>query len=456
VADTIGTVRVELTADPTGIAEGIEQASATLTRVSAIGTTIGNLLSSALFRLGDAISSTISGLIDGTSELTDRIAGPTQNAVTLLSNSFNRLSDIGQTALAGVLDRVLPGVARLASEFARSEAVMMLVKSGAEALVFTLKVLLTAAAAAWAGFQILAETLRAIAGAVSAALVGDWAGAEVAISAGISNVVATAGRAGELIKNIWRETAVTAGEAGERLNQNAEISAGAFRRLQAEGRRVFEATRTPVEALAERLRRLNVLLDAGVINWDTYQRAVARAKDVVSHVQDTMRDVAGAFEQAFVGIVTGSKSAKDALKDLLGQLAQIFARAAFRNILFSIFGDDPAFAGMFGGGLFKNANGGLYRVGGVGGTDSKIVAAMATPGEYVQFSNEDPRQAGGGMMQPRVVVNNYSPHNVAASRTSDEDLEVTVRGIVRDEMGSGRMNPVMSHKYGLRPRVRSR
>lgn len=51
-----------------------------------------------------------------------------------------------------------------------------------------------------------------------------------------------------------------------------------------EGRAVYEATRTPVENLSAETDRLNKLLQAGAIDWETYSRAIFAAQDAFDAV----------------------------------------------------------------------------------------------------------------------------------------------------------------------------
>jgi len=50
-----------------------------------------------------------------------------------------------------------------------------------------------------------------------------------------------------------------------------------------------------------------------------------------------------------------------------------------------------------------------------------------------------------------VVVNSYNAE-VQTERRDDKSLEITVRGLVRDEMAGGRTNAIMRQKYGMSPR----
>jgi hypothetical protein len=56
-----------------------------------------------------------------------------------------------------------------------------------------------------------------------------------------------------------------------------------------------------------------------------------------------------------------------------------------------------------------------------------------------------------------VTVNNYAGAEVEAGEGDDGEVQINIiRAVVRDEFASGRMNPVMAAKHGIRPRLRAR
>ena len=127
------------------------------------------------------------------------------------------------------------------------------------------------------------------------------------------------------------------------------------RQLQEEGRRVFEATRTPAEQLAAELDRLNRLLQQGAIDWDTYARAQFAAQDqfdasnkkavgdaekVGSLANDLGLSFSSAFEDA---IVNGGK-----LSDVMRGLEQDILRIITRKLITEPLGN--AITGFLGGG----------------------------------------------------------------------------------------------------------
>lgn len=63
--------------------------------------------------------------------------------------------------------------------------------------------------------------------------------------------------------------------------------------LQREAERVFEDTRTPLEAYEKELDKLNELLEEGLIDWDTYGRAVRKAREELEGVTSSAKEFAG-------------------------------------------------------------------------------------------------------------------------------------------------------------------
>lgn len=81
-------------------------------------------------------------------------------------------------------------------------------------------------------------------------------------------------------------------EEMERQQRRNEELAAAQQRVAEEGRRVFEAMRTPAEDLAAEIDRLNRLLQAGAIDWETYSRAQFAAQDAFDRSQQATKSAA--------------------------------------------------------------------------------------------------------------------------------------------------------------------
>jgi hypothetical protein len=484
MADEIGTVRVELVADPSGIQRGIEQASGALTRMAAVGTFVGNTLTTAFFAVAERFTETVTEIISGQGNIWDELSKDARNAATLLHNSFNEMGEGATQFQASIAERVLPGLAALVEKFTEVASNSTAAKIGVELLVGAFKVLATAAVLVLTTIQLLGQALATVGNAATAfgsalnavgaaLLTGNFAAAGQALAnlpakvgealkAGGTDIAQTLRDSAKLVGDVWNEAAISTERAGARIVVENEKLDRHMRRLGEQAKKVFEDTRTPFERLQFQIDRLNVLLEHGLISWDTYQRAVQQATDKISGAQEAMRAVGQSFEAAFVDAVTGAKSLQDALKSLLKDLARIAAQQVFRQLFGSAFGfigkgSSSGFgaAPTGGGGLPGFASGGSFEVGGAGGIDSQVVAFRATPGEMVAVGHDRATGKGSGSA-PKVTVNNYSNAEVTTERGRDDELIIAVRGIVQDEFASGRMNPLMAQNYGVRPRVRSR
>lgn len=63
------------------------------------------------------------------------------------------------------------------------------------------------------------------------------------------------------------------------------------RELMDRGRQVFEETRTPMERYQKRMEELQELLEAGAIDWETYQRALQKASDEMERTGEKAREI---------------------------------------------------------------------------------------------------------------------------------------------------------------------
>ena len=281
-------------------------------------------------------------------------------------------------------------------------------------------------------------------------------------------------KAGEAItrdsEEVATETANTWITAASRIKQEIEgtrrfdpEAGAALDELKSKAEQVFEATRTAAERLQMELVELHQLFKAGLIDADTYARAIAQAEDRFTGMSDRMDAIGRSLADVFSDAIMGARKLSDGLREVLQWLGRMMLNRAFMQ-LFVGEGGPPGTRGGLLGSLFGNlfgglpgfAKGGSFEVGGPGGIDSKLVAFRATPGERVTISKNGEDDGGLAILQPRVVVNNYADASVDSRTREDGTLELTVRAIVRDEFGSERMNPIMRNKHGIAPRLRAR
>lgn len=147
----------------------------------------------------------------------------------------------------------------------------------------------------------------------------------------------------------------------------AAAGASALSAAMSEGKAVFEATRTPAEAYGLEVERLNALLQKGAIDQDTYNRAITQAQDAFQQAELSGNQFASSLSDGlanvFSNIVDGSKSATDAIGDLIKSLGQMALQAGFKALLGGIFGGGGGFKLPFFANGTNSAPGGLAMVG---------------------------------------------------------------------------------------------
>lgn len=158
------------------------------------------------------------------------------------------------------------------------------------------------------------------------------------------------------------EPVITNTQAAGAASAAASDAASKLNAVMAEGRSVFEATRTPAEAYGLEVERLNKLLQQGAIDQDTYNRAVTQAQDAFEKADTASTDLASSLSSGladvFGSIIDGSKSAVEALGDLIGSLGKMLLHKGFEALIGGMFGGGGGniFSGLLGG-IGKNANG---------------------------------------------------------------------------------------------------
>ena len=155
-----------------------------------------------------------------------------------------------------------------------------------------------------------------------------------------------------------------------------------------EGAAVYAATRTPLERYNAEVDRLTLLLEKGSIDQDTFRRATRAARDA-------LEDSA----QATMGVVTAQDVLTDAIAGNISSFEDL-GRIGLK-VLTDLAIKAAGFGGAGGGSDFGSQissavslilggfqHGGSFKVGGVGGPDSQLVAFRASPGERVDITPE--------------------------------------------------------------------
>lgn len=242
------------------------------------------------------------------------------------------------------------------------------------------------------------------------------------------------------------------------IEEAAKLAKDAMDNIISAGQDTFENTRTPVEALALEMSKLQLQLRAGAIDWDTYQRAVKKANiDILGSV-DVIKDMSNALEDslgsALDNIIDGTFNLQDALFDLLKTLTKVALSDAFQifnqnqtnaggtggilgSIVSSLFGAIPGFA-----------SGGSMKVGGSGGIDSKLALMKVTPNEQI-----DVRKPGQdrttGFAVPNFIVEDHRRQGTASmEKDPSGDFRLFIRDVVRSVL-PGEIKPIMQNQYGV-------
>jgi hypothetical protein len=386
----------------------------------------------------------------------------TADAAERFSTAMTKMNEGSRGMWVILTKRLAPALATLAERFAATAGQSKVVQLAIEALVIAFKSLVTAGTIVHGVFREIINVLSAAGSAIMAVARGELSQALEAAKSAWSDMGSAIAEDIQFIRDLWTDAtkeiqsaAVTFEEtvAPPIVRSTKEIEKAA-REMEAEARRVFEATRTPAEQLRMELDKLNRLLEAGAIDWDTYQRAIKMAQDRFTEVNQLAAQAGAGLADAFTDAITGARRLSQALQNVLQRLARLALNQVFNTLIGLPInaiagGVSGVFAGMF-------AEGGSFKVPGPGGIDSKLVAFRATPGERVTVSKKGDEGGGLAILQPRVVVNNYADASVDSRTREDGTLELTVRAIVRDELGSERVNPIMRNKHGLMPRLRAR
>ncbi len=151
--------------------------------------------------------------------------------------------------------------------------------------------------------------------------------------------------------------------------------------------------------------------------------AVTGAFDGMEQIGDNL---ASTLSGAFQGLIDGSKSVKDVLKDLLGQLSNMFLNQAFQALLgggAGLGGGGGLFSGILGGigKIFGFARGGSILPGGAGGIDSQLVMFRKSPNERVDITKPGQTLSSGrgGVADVRVFVDDDGNWQAKVEQISD-------------------------------------
>ncbi|MCM2506062.1 phage tail tape measure protein [Aureimonas altamirensis] len=192
--------------------------------------------------------------------------------------------------------------------------------------------------------------------------------------------------------------------------------------------------------------------------------------EMETQTESIASNIGQTISSAFSGVIDGSKSVGDAIKDVLSSLADL----ALNHVFQSLFSSGGAGGGKSGGGgiggilsglvgsLFGFARGGSFKVGshnGMGGVDSQLVAFRASPNETVTVTKPNQAIGGRGTFAPNIIINNNaSGHDARAETNSNGDISFFVDKINTRNMttpGTDTFN-ALTQNYGARQTLTKR
>lgn len=232
---------------------------------------------------------------------------------------------------------------------------------------------------------------------------------------------------------------------------SAAAGAKALKDAMAEGKAVFEATRTPAEAYGLEVERLNALLQKGAIDQETYNRAVSQAQDAFQQAEQSGNQLASTLASGlanvFSSVVDGSKSAVEAVGDLLKSLGQMLINQGFQALIGGIFGGGAggglgsiisSIFGGGGGGLTLGFNG----IPGYADGTNYAQGGMALVGERGPELVNLPR---GSQVIPNDELGMGGPTisiNITGSRQDAAEIAREIRKVLPDAIQSYNRNPL--------------
>lgn len=175
-----------------------------------------------------------------------------------------------------------------------------------DALTLAFKALLTAGVLVYNAFEAMGVVVQKVSKAIGEVVDGEFSKAYSTMKDGVTDVKEVMSKNAQTIKDIWLETASSTATVSEEMvkksaapilavttqfQEQQKLQAESQAKLNAamaEGKRIYEETRTPMEAIIDKQRRLSELLQMGAIDADTFGRAMKMASAVSANNMDAL------------------------------------------------------------------------------------------------------------------------------------------------------------------------
>jgi hypothetical protein len=234
-----------------------------------------------------------------------------------------------------------------------------------------------------------------------------------------------------------------------------------------DAQRIFEETRTEAERYAEELARVNELHDLGLLNTDTYNRALADLKEEYGEGNVAAQEYADGLSYikgSLVDIATGAKSTREAFADMLDQMARDLLNSSIQTLLEQAFapilGSTASSGGGLLGGLLGGLGGGLFGGPAQGSGNSILGLPSADGGGYTGSGARSGGLDGRGgflaMLHPRETIIDHTKSSRGAGGAT---ININLTGVsgddaVRRAVQQGVTQGLAAYDRGLPSRVR--
>lgn len=433
----------------------------------------------------------ISAMADEARKLGVVFSNDTAMSAAAVNDNLTRMKRAQEGIVAQVTASMLPTIKNLSDRFVDAAQNSELLRTAATLLAGTLKTLVSAGAIVYGAFQAVGKGIAAVAAAAVQAAQGEFQRAWDILRMGGEDMASSVVGSVNTVMDIWTEASANAAvianapggglaapivAAAAKSKEAAKAIKEQADKLAAEGEAIYRATRTPAEQLNIEFARLNELLAAGAINWDTYGRAVMDAqdrlmpmkeavKDTTKEAEDSFKDLRDAIDgwgkdsaQAIVDFaVAGKTSFKDMIESMISDLARM---AIYRNVTAPL---AAAVGGMDFGSMLGSFFGGARAAGGPVSAGKTYLVGERGP-ELVTMGGSGfvtPNHAlGGGGGAVNVTVVNQGGQQMEArssatpNATGGLDVEIVlyerVKGrLLRETQQGGGLAPMLENKYGL-------
>lgn len=261
---------------------------------------------------------------DEADELGLTIDKKTAKATEDFNDNLTRMNAVFTGVANQIFKNVLPALVKVSESWAKSSKESKILKFAIESLTLSFKTLITGVVLVNSIFTILGQAISAVAAAVLHAVEGDFSKAFASLKEGVKDVHKTMTDNATLIKDVWTATAEDVATGTDtiatktaaplmKLTTNLQVAqaktaetTARLNALLAEGKAIYTATRSPMEAIIDKQKRLNILLEAGAISADTFGRAMKMASAISVN---NINALAGQVSTAMSAIFKDSKAA---------------------------------------------------------------------------------------------------------------------------------------------------